>query len=244
MKDKYYSFFEKLLGGRKDKHDVGLPSHPSHHSSITSIPENSDKMREKGKLRFDKVIDLAKRLSNPSRETLIRALIRPIQSDYLLAVAVEGQDARMTLDESCFFFSKMNSYINEYARECEINRSIYLNKDIVLPWPWSTFSYEESTLKIGSHIGKPWVYDSRNHYVDVLMPWNIGFVEGGNHSIAAGILASEGELVPRKIYDASDIFKFIHTDGSYWFKNNEILEEVRDYRTAAVFEIGRMLISN
>lgn len=244
MKDKHYGFLGKFLSRRKGKCEAGLPPHPHHHLSITSIPENADKMREKGKLRFDKVISLARKTSNPGRETLIRALIRPIQSDYLLAVAVEGQDARMTLDENCFFFSKMISYINEYARECDINRMICLNKDMVLPWPWKESSYEYSTLTIGTHIGKPWVYDPINHYVDVLMPWNIGFVGGGNHSIAAGVLACEGELKPRTIRDASDVFKFIHTDGNYWFENNKILEEVRDYRTAAVFEIGRMLISS
>ncbi|ENZ0047743.1 DUF6710 family protein [Escherichia coli] len=43
--------------------------------------------------------------------------------------------------------------------------------------------------------GKPWKQDKNNHYVDLWLPWRIGFMRRGNHSITAGILAGEGALI-------------------------------------------------
>lgn len=55
--------------------------------------EQTDK-RKQNKLKFDRVINLARRLPQPAIHDLLRALILPIQADYLLAVGTEGQDAR------------------------------------------------------------------------------------------------------------------------------------------------------
>lgn len=54
--------------------------------------EQTDK-RKQDKLKFDRVINLARRLPQPAIHDLLRALILPIQADYLLAVGTEGQDA-------------------------------------------------------------------------------------------------------------------------------------------------------
>ncbi|MBL2719985.1 FipA, partial [Klebsiella pneumoniae] len=53
--------------------------------------EQTDK-RKQDKLKFDRVINLARRLPQPAIHDLLRALILPIQADYLLAVGTEGQD--------------------------------------------------------------------------------------------------------------------------------------------------------
>ncbi|EAO9586284.1 FipA, partial [Salmonella enterica] len=47
--------------------------------------EQTDK-RKQDKLKFDRVINLARRLPQPAIHDLLRALILPIQADYLLAV--------------------------------------------------------------------------------------------------------------------------------------------------------------
>ncbi len=65
--------------------------------------EQTDK-RKQDKLKFDRVINLARRLPQPAIHDLLRALILPIQADYLLAVGTEGQDARPDMNEREFFF--------------------------------------------------------------------------------------------------------------------------------------------
>ncbi|MDL8316543.1 hypothetical protein QS789_25530 [Escherichia coli] len=68
--------------------------------------EQIDK-RKQDKLKFDRVINLAHRLPQPAIHDLLRALILPIQADYLLAVGTEGQDARPDMNEREFFFTKI-----------------------------------------------------------------------------------------------------------------------------------------
>ncbi len=93
---------------------------------------------------------------------------------------------------------------------------------------------------IGSAKGNPWVQDI-NHRVTLWLPWRIGFVRGGNHSIASGVLAGEGEVIPDTVYDMRYLLDIVSTDGYYWYMSGKICERVSDYRTAAFFEIGRLL---
>lgn len=67
--------------------------------------EQTDK-RKQDKLKFDRVINLARRLPQPAIHDLLRALILPIQADYLLAVGTEGEDAP-DMNEREFFFTKI-----------------------------------------------------------------------------------------------------------------------------------------
>nr|WP_306439405.1 DUF6710 family protein [Klebsiella pneumoniae] len=80
-----------------------------------------------------------------------------------------------------------------------------------------------------------------NHRVTLWLPWRIGFVRGGNHSIASGVLAGEGEVIPDTVYDMRYLLDIVSTDGYYWYMSGKICERVSDYRTAAFFEIGRLL---
>lgn len=66
--------------------------------------EQTDK-RKQDKLKFDRVINLARRLPQPAIHDLLRALILPIQADYLLAVGTEGQDARPDFSKCFCFYS-------------------------------------------------------------------------------------------------------------------------------------------
>ncbi|ENT6626225.1 DUF6710 family protein, partial [Salmonella enterica subsp. enterica serovar Senftenberg] len=110
----------------------------------------------------------------------------------------------------------------------------------ILPWPWGESSYRSALADIGSAKGNPWVQDI-NHRVTLWLPWRIGFVRGGNHSIASGVLAGEGEVIPDTVYDMRYLLDIVSTDGYYWYMSGKICERVSDYRTAAFFEIGRLL---
>ncbi|MGV2876711.1 DUF6710 family protein [Pantoea vagans] len=196
------------------------------------------------KIRFDHVLSLAASLPSDARHNLLRALIRPIQSDYLLAVGAEGQDARPILDARQFFFQSLFDYISfEHLSHQKLMSEEYplsLTADMVLPWPWSMNSYKGS-LSIGSWQGNPWRYDNSNHHVELWLPWRIGFVKGGNHSLAAGILAGEGTLLPDRVFNMHDLLSRVSTDGISWFADGRQIEKVRDWRTAAFYELGRLV---
>ncbi|EBW7114479.1 hypothetical protein DQC29_21945 [Salmonella enterica subsp. enterica serovar Telelkebir] len=197
------------------------------------------------KNRFDHLLAVAEKLSVKALPDLIRAIVRPVQSDLLLAVAEEGTDARPDMTPPAFFFDgliQVESY--EKTKKGELNRADYslaLASDMVLPWPWSLSRYIDNVSCIGTHKGRPWEQDEINHYVDLWLPWRIGFVRGGNHSITAGILAGEGTVIPAHVYDMSYLFELVRTDGIHWFIGDKKAETVKSGRSAAVFEIGRLL---
>ncbi|CAH6232237.1 hypothetical protein AI3058V1_4822, partial [Citrobacter freundii] len=197
------------------------------------------------KNRFDHLLSVAEKLPVEALPDLIRAIVRPVQSDFLLAVAEEGTDARPDMTPQEFFFEgliQVQSY--EKMKEGELDGADYplsLASDMVLPWPWSLTRYIDNVSHIGTRKGRPWKQDKINHYVDLWLPWRIGFVRGGNHSITAGILAGEGTVIPEHVYDMSWLFELVRTDGNHWFVDGQKAEAVKSGRSAAVFEIGRLL---
>lgn len=198
------------------------------------------------KNRFDHLLSVAERLPVKALPDLIRAIVRPIQSDLLLAVAEEGTDSRPDMTPQEFFFDGLiQVQFSEKMKEGELNSDDYplsLASDMVLPWPWNLPRYIDSVSYIGIHKGMPWKQDKLNHYVDLWLPWRIGFVHSGNHSITAGILAGEGTVIPDHVYDMSYLFTLIRTDGIHWFVNGQKAEAVKSWRSAAVFEIGRLFV--
>lgn len=196
------------------------------------------------KERFDNLLSVAGKLPVSAIPHLIRAIIRPIQSELMLSVAEKGAGPDMTPPQ--FFFDSIISCLSyeKMLREApeSSNYLLSLSHDIVLPWPWSLDCYIDSLSTIGRHHENPWKQDPINHYVELWLPWNIGFVRGGNHSITAGILAGEGEIKPQNVYDLSYLFETVKTDGKSWFVEGKKVEDVQSGRTAAVFEIGRILI--
>ena len=197
------------------------------------------------KKRFDHLLSVAKKLPVNALPDLIRAIVRPVQSDFLLAVAEEGTDARPDMTPQEFFFDGLRQVLYyEKMKDGELNGADYpllLASDMVLPWPWSLSRYINNVSYIGAHKGTPWAQDNINHYVDLWLPWRIGFVRGGNHSITAGILAGEGTVIPQHVYDMSYLFELVLTDGIHWFIDGQKAATVKSGRSAAVFEIGRLL---
>lgn len=109
------------------------------------------------KKRFNHLLSVAEKLPVKALPDLIRAIVRPVQSDFLLAVAEEGTDARPDMTPQEFFFkglTQIQSY--EKMKECEMNGADYplsLASDIVLPWPWSLPRYIDNVSRIGTHKG-------------------------------------------------------------------------------------------
>lgn len=189
---------------------------------------------------------------------LVRAILRPLQSDYLLGIAERGQDALPAIVSYTFFGSDVRDRlftldgVNWRGRKLEAPcYKLQLSRDIVLPCAWSYAGYINALATIGS-TKQPENADRRyqgcwrqdqNHRVDLWLPWGIGFVNGGNHSITAGILAGEGEIKPDTVYDMSFLLDELQCDGVHFIdtQTGTHLGAVLDWRTAAVFEIGRLM---
>ena len=105
-------------------------------------------------------------------------------------------------------------------------------------------TYTNALWSIGAQKGfDAWTQDG-NHRLSVLLPWGIAFVHGGNHSIAAGILAGEGTLLAEEVLDATSLLDLVSCDGQHYRSKStgKAIARVQDHRRAAVFEIGRLIL--
>ncbi|WP_309775297.1 DUF6710 family protein [Escherichia coli] len=60
--------------------------------------------------------------------------------------------------------------------------------------------------------------------------------------VRLGLNPREGSLIPEHVYDMSWMFELVRTDGNNWFVEGQKAEAVKSGRSAAVFEIGRLLV--
>lgn len=202
--------------------------------------------------QFNKTMDVANKiaLENPhALRDLVRALIRPLQSERILAVAERGDhEAPVEIDGSSFFFSDMDlfSHTKHYLRDAP-KHELNLACDPILPTPWRRAGFVNALANIGT--GKKcgsWEQEP-NHVVSLWLPWGIGFVGGGNHSISSGILSGENiPIVAKEVYDFSPVLDHVECDGATYRnkQTGEVLAEVTDHRRAAVFEIGRLMVQH
>lgn len=203
---------------------------------------------EEPKSSFNEIMGMAKAIAdkNPAGlRQLVRALLLPLQAEHLLAVAeLEQHKAPSTFNAHSFFFP-----LSEVAQSTDFclkptpHVVLSLASDVVLPTPWERNRYANALAHTGEGRARgEWRSDS-NHIVSVWLPWRIGFVGGGNHSIAAGILSAEGKITANDVYDMSPLFSLVRCDGKHFINTatHEKISEVWDVRRAAVFEIGRML---
>lgn len=90
-----------------------------------------------------------------------------------------------------------------------------------------------------------WEYDSGNHMVTIVLPIRIGVVDGGNHSISAGILSDFGYIDAVQAIDLRRLYPHVYCDGCYYrhTNSNKRIAPVKDEVFGAVFEIGRIIAS-
>lgn len=211
---------------------------------------SGSRREEESKPSFDEIMRMAEAIAgqNPAGlRQLVRALLLPLQAEHLLAVAqLEQHKAPSHFDSYTFFFplSKVAQSTDFWVQPTP-RVVLNLASDIVLPTPWERERYASALAHTGEGRARgAWRSDS-NHAVSVWLPWRIGFVGGGNHSIAAGILSAQGELAATTVYEMSSLLDLVRCDGKHFInaKTGEKIGKVSDVRRAAVFEIGRMLLN-
>lgn len=202
---------------------------------------------------FENLIKNAKRIVEidpRGLQTYIYAILRPFQSEQIIQVCEKNDHSGKARIDGDTFFSSNNNFFSyeekKLSRVANDNAVIDLAKDLVLPTPWHPLSLASCfTSFTNDRNGGPWREDN-NHSVELWLPWRIGFVNGGNHSITAGILRSEGSIKPSYVFDLSEKIKQVKTDGINFIsvETNKVICPVQNQRVAAVWEIGRMMLES
>ncbi|MGE6489184.1 DUF6710 family protein [Paenisporosarcina sp. NPDC076898] len=182
---------------------------------------------------------------------VVRLIGKQLQSLYLsnLLYEIDESDLPNLFPKEVLFdpitrISNDGTKFTDVMREVKIDRAISLNRDLVLPWSWKKSRLVTSIALIGEgrKMGQ-WCQDFNNHYVELWLPMGVAFVHGGNHSISTGIIQGKGEVIPRSVYDISDVYDYVYCDGFNYYRSEDgsVLSKVTNAEFAAIFEIGRMM---
>ncbi|MGJ7917212.1 DUF6710 family protein [Massilia sp. LXY-6] len=222
-------------------------------SRITSLVKSQPHQKiSANRETFRYLLDTANELA--SREpsalaSLINAILRPLQSEHILSVAERVQHAACDPIDLYRLFSPDDFFSvfeeNDCLRLDVEGHQLDLAKHIVMPTPWRRAGFVSALASIGyGKTSGQWRQDS-NHGVTLLLPWHIGLVTGGNHSITAGILGHEGVLSPTDVLDFTPLLNRVVCDGDYFIDrySNKPIARAKNGRMAALYEIGRLLMA-
>lgn len=122
---------------------------------------------------------------------------------------------------------------------------ISLAHDSIISAPWNE---DRLMSAFQRHSRADWFFDSHNHYVSLYLPFGVGQVRCGNHSIALGLINKEGTISSENVnvYDISRLYDLTYTDGVYYYRScdNTILKQSNSFELSLIFEIGRLMMDN
>lgn len=204
--------------------------------------------------QFRRIMAFARELAEADQRALpqlIAALGRVVQSQAILEPMLHyPADASTSAytNDTLFFseFVKLDAAgrtFRQVASEIAKVRTLYLDRDIVIPVPWQPTRLQQafSNLRQGGDWGR-WRQDP-NHQIELWEPLGIGWVYGGNHSISAGILTASGKVRPVVGYDITPIYQHVYCDGRAFRRRHDkvVIADVSSVEMAAIFEIGRLM---
>lgn len=203
---------------------------------------------------FAAILALADELVARRPEALVElvALIgRRLQSTYLTGVLArpdEGERVEEAGPSSLWFDDRLpltpdGRKLDDLRISVAGEHIVNLATDFVLPWPWARGRLVGALSNIGA--GRPWGpwRADENHSLLLWLPLGIAWVNGGNHSLAAGIARGEGRVAAEETWDMRAVHDHIACDGRRFARCHDgaYLGPVRDPYAAALFEIGRRM---
>lgn len=206
------------------------------------------------KQRLRKILSVAEDIAKKNPDALrdfVKLLGRKLQSDYMCrAVSWIDEHKIPNLEPKLVWFSegaKLNSNgdrLYDLKIKANTTRTLNLSSDIVLPWPWDIGRVVDCISCIGS--GRPagvWRQDTLNHQVEYWLPFGIGWVQGGNHSIMTGIIQGQGTITTSSVYDLSPAFSYVLFNGEDFVRvsDNTVIQKAPEFEFAAIFEVGRIM---
>lgn len=206
------------------------------------------------KQRLGKILSIANDIAKQNPEALrdfVRLLGRKLQSDYMCrAVSWLDEHKVPNLNPKLVWFNEFLPLDSDghcgydLKRKITATQTLNLASDIILPWPWDLSRVVSNISSIG--VGRPcgaWKQDTLNHQVEYWLPFGIGWVHGGNHSIMTGIIQGEGRLTTDRVYDLSALFPHVRFDGNAFIRvyDGMVIQEATEFEFAAIFEVGRLM---
>ncbi len=186
--------------------------------------------------------------------SLVRLIGRRLQADTIAQVVELAPHARRSSpDFDSLFFNSLIPITPDGKRFDDLVRQedgpfyqLHLGRDLILPEPWHKDRISKALANIGS--GKkcgPWAAE-RNHCVELYLPFGLVLVNGGNHSLTAGIVNGEGSVVNGYTLDMRPIYNYIRYDGISYVRIADGSEIKRhpDPDIGSIFEIGRILLEH
>ncbi len=185
--------------------------------------------------------------------SLIRALGRTVQAHGIQNVLNYYEDHQIpTLSFDNLLFDPWTPLTASRKQAMDLivhtdtKYKISLSRDLILPWPWFRSRISSAFAEIG--FGKKkgdWEAD-HNHLVTIVLPFGACFVDGGNHSISAGIVNGEGSVINSSSWDISPLYTHVKFDGHVYRRtfDNSIIHTpgLPNSEFGAIFEIGRLMV--
>ena len=211
--------------------------------------------QESRKERLNKIIALAEAIArqNPNAlPDLVRLLGRNLQSNFMsLAVTCLNEHKIPNLEPKLVWFDEFHPLNAEGIRLFDLKqrvaqRTLNLASDLILPWPWNLERVASSLSCIGNdRRSRPWKQDEINHFVEYWLPFGIGWVKGGNHSIMTGIIQGQGAIITDDAFDLTMLFPLVRFDGDAFIRisDGSCIQKVKNFEFAAIFEVGRIMNS-
>ncbi|MCC6965307.1 MAG: hypothetical protein IT391_03350 [Nitrospira sp.] len=223
-------------------------------SKVTDSNDQQKQVEDQQK-QFEQILKVANKIAKQNPQalpTFVRLLARKLQGQYMSAAFLRtASGGSAELEPGVVWFSEVAVLSGEGAmvyylkKRLPSTRVLNLSTDVVLPWPWDLTRLEMCLSFIGTK-QNPWKQDTGNHRVEYWLPFGIGWVRGGNHSIMTGILQGRQQLETDEVYDLSAIFPLVHCDGIAFRRtaDNSVIAPVREVEFAAIYEVGRLMLLN
>lgn len=205
--------------------------------------------------RFEQVMDLARQVADRDPlglSSLVRLVAAPLQARALTSVVFRSpRGARDTYGLVDFFGSPSDrltsageSVDSVIGPPRQVQYRLRLGRDPVVAVPWVHSRLVSALANIGfSRVMGAWRADI-NHKVELLLPFGLALVHGGNHSLTAGIVNAEGTLVTAEVTDLSALYAHLRYDGLNMIRTHDgrVHWEPLDEELGILFEIGRLML--
>ncbi|WP_345719014.1 DUF6710 family protein [Thauera aromatica] len=184
--------------------------------------------------------------------TLVRLIAAPLQARATTSLVFQpAHGARSAYDLSDFFGSLLARLTADGMTADQIGvrlegarYRLRLGRDPILAVPWSDSSLTNAIANIGYSRRKgEWRADF-NHKVELLLPFGLALVHGGNHSLAAGITNAEGTVVAETVIALAPLYAHVRYDGVSMIRTHDgfNLWTPVDEELGILFEIGRLML--
>ncbi|WP_191833827.1 DUF6710 family protein [Pseudomonas fluorescens] len=186
--------------------------------------------------------------------SMVRLIAAPLQARAITSLVFRPEHgARGAYDLGDFFGSQLVPVTAEGGTPGQLSMRLQdaryrlrLGRDPILAVPWSEPRLTNAIANIGhSRCMGEWRADF-NHKVELLLPFGLALVHGGNHSLAAGITNAEGTVVAETVTDLAPLYDHVRYDGVSMVRTHDghRLWEPIDEELGILFEIGRLMLEH